>query len=84
MKPWPAADDPRFLKTLVDIFRFFVVVIVRVLIQSNLLIYFGIIMQGQGWDLHGPEQRDGIRSSWNIWPSSRLEATRIVVPLGCL
>ncbi len=38
----------------------------------------------QQWDFHGPEQRDGIRFSWNIWPSSRLEATRIVVPLGCL
>ena len=22
--------------------------------------------------------------SWNIWPSSRLDATRIIVPLGCL
>ncbi|XP_019627443.1 PREDICTED: protein transport protein Sec23A-like isoform X1 [Branchiostoma belcheri] len=30
------------------------------------------------------EDRDGIRLSWNVWPSSRLEATRMVVPLGCL
>lgn len=30
------------------------------------------------------EDRDGIRFSWNVWPSSRLEATRIVVPLSCL
>lgn len=30
------------------------------------------------------EDRDGIRFSWNVWPSSRLEATRMVVPLGCL
>ncbi|CAH1792238.1 unnamed protein product [Owenia fusiformis] len=30
------------------------------------------------------EDRDGVRFSWNVWPSSRLEATRIVVPLGCL
>eukprot|EP01087_Luapelamoeba_hula_P015523 TRINITY_DN4651_c0_g1_i1.p1 TRINITY_DN4651_c0_g1~~TRINITY_DN4651_c0_g1_i1.p1 ORF type:complete len:758 (+),score=106.88 TRINITY_DN4651_c0_g1_i1:183-2456(+) len=30
------------------------------------------------------EQRDGTRWSWNIWPTSRLEATRMVVPLGCL
>ncbi|ESN95356.1 hypothetical protein HELRODRAFT_185982 [Helobdella robusta] len=30
------------------------------------------------------EDRDGIRFSWNVWPSSRLEATRLVVPLGCL
>ncbi|KAK7103754.1 protein transport protein Sec23A-like isoform X2 [Littorina saxatilis] len=30
------------------------------------------------------EDRDGVRFSWNVWPSSRLEATRMVVPLGCL
>lgn len=38
----------------------------------------------QQWDFYGPEQRDGVRCSWNVWPSSRLEATRVVVPLGCL
>eukprot|EP01033_Poteriospumella_lacustris_P009190 gene9190-6610_t len=35
-------------------------------------------------DLYGPEHRDGVRFSWNVWPATRLEATRIVVPLGCL
>lgn len=30
------------------------------------------------------EDRDGVRLSWNVWPSSRLEATRMVVPLGML
>lgn len=30
------------------------------------------------------EDRDGVRFSWNVWPSSRLEATRMVVPLGSL
>lgn len=30
------------------------------------------------------EDRDGIRFSWNVWPSSRLEATRMVVPLGAI
>ncbi|XP_076441689.1 protein transport protein Sec23A-like isoform X2 [Babylonia areolata] len=30
------------------------------------------------------EDRDGVRFSWNVLPSSRLEATRMVVPLGCL
>jgi len=30
------------------------------------------------------ETRDGVRMSWNMWPSSRLEATRLVVPLGIL
>ncbi|XP_033101131.1 protein transport protein Sec23A-like isoform X1 [Anneissia japonica] len=30
------------------------------------------------------EDRDGVRLSWNVWPSSRLEATRMVVPLSAL
>lgn len=30
------------------------------------------------------EDRDGIRITWNVWPSSRIEATRLVVPLACL
>ncbi|KAG8311030.1 Protein transport protein Sec23A [Homalodisca vitripennis] len=30
------------------------------------------------------EERDGVRFTWNVWPSSRLEATRLVVPIGCL
>lgn len=30
------------------------------------------------------EQKDGARFSWNVLPSSRLEATRMAVPIGCL
>lgn len=31
------------------------------------------------------EERDGVRFAWNVWPSSRLDATKnLVVPLGCL
>lgn len=30
------------------------------------------------------EDRDGVRFTWNVWPSSRVEATKLVVPLGCL
>lgn len=30
------------------------------------------------------EDRDGIRFTWNVWPSSKMEATKLVVPLGCL
>ncbi|XP_061761986.1 protein transport protein Sec23A [Nerophis ophidion] len=30
------------------------------------------------------EERDGVRLSWNVWPSSRLEATRMVVPVAAL
>ena len=34
--------------------------------------------------IQSQEDRDGIRLSWNVWPSSRLEATRMVVPLATL
>ena len=30
------------------------------------------------------EDQDGVRFSWNVWPSSRLEATRLIVPLAAL
>lgn len=30
------------------------------------------------------EERDGVRFSWNVWPSSRIEAAKLVVPLGGL
>lgn len=30
------------------------------------------------------EEMDGVRWSWMTWPSSRLEATRCVVPFGCM
>ncbi|XP_037069544.1 protein transport protein Sec23A-like isoform X2 [Pollicipes pollicipes] len=30
------------------------------------------------------EDRDGVRLTWNVWPSSRLEATRLVVPVSAL
>jgi len=34
-------------------------------------------------DFDAIEEQDGIRFSWNVWPSSRLEATRLVIPVGC-
>ncbi|KAI8983076.1 protein transporter SEC23 [Pilobolus umbonatus] len=30
------------------------------------------------------EEQDGIRFSWNAWPFSRAEATKVVVPIACL
>lgn len=30
------------------------------------------------------EDHDGVRLTWNVWPSSRLDATRIVIPLAAL
>lgn len=35
-------------------------------------------------DVHAQEAQNGTRMSWNIWPCTRLDATRIIVPLGCL
>ena len=41
-------------------------------------------MQDQAWDVASSEEASGARLSFHCWPSSRLEATRMVVPLGCL
>jgi protein transport protein SEC23 len=30
------------------------------------------------------EETDGIRLSWNVWPNSRIEATKAVIPFGAL
>lgn len=30
------------------------------------------------------EERDGVRLSWNVWPSTKQEAQNSVIPLGCL
>ncbi|CAH0728553.1 unnamed protein product, partial [Brenthis ino] len=43
---------------------------------SNMATYEEFIQQN--------EDRDGIRFTWNVWPSSRIEATRLVVPLVSL
>ena len=34
--------------------------------------------------IEGAEDVDGVRFNWNVWPSSRVEAAKIVLPLGCL
>ncbi|KAK9501924.1 hypothetical protein O3M35_012557 [Rhynocoris fuscipes] len=47
-----------------------------VLLNSTMTTYEEFIQQS--------EERDGIRFTWNVWPSSRLEATRLVVPVACL
>jgi protein transport protein SEC23 len=41
-------------------------------------------MQEQGWDVTSLEQTHGVRLSFHTWPSSRLEATRIIAPIGAL
>ncbi|KAG6544642.1 hypothetical protein Mapa_013947 [Marchantia paleacea] len=35
-------------------------------------------------DFNEIEQTEGLRLAWNAWPSSRLEATRLVVPFGVM
>ncbi|KAK9898719.1 hypothetical protein P389DRAFT_141717 [Cystobasidium minutum MCA 4210] len=36
------------------------------------------------YDPDEEEDKNGVRLSWNVWPSSRIEATRIVVPIAAL
>lgn len=33
--------------------------------------------------IEAQENKEGVRFSWNVWPSSRIEATRMVVPVAC-
>lgn len=35
-------------------------------------------------DVDDVEDRDGVRLSWNVWPSTKVEATRTVVPVAAL
>ena len=35
-------------------------------------------------DFASIEASDGLRLSWNVWPNSRIEATKCVVPFGAL
>lgn len=30
------------------------------------------------------EDKDGVRFSWNVWPSTKQEAANLVIPLGCM
>lgn len=41
-------------------------------------------MQDQGWDVTSLEYTHGVRLSFHTWPGSRLEATRIIAPIGAL
>eukprot|EP01025_Chloroclados_australasicus_P047298 TRINITY_DN5277_c0_g1_i4.p1 TRINITY_DN5277_c0_g1~~TRINITY_DN5277_c0_g1_i4.p1 ORF type:complete len:764 (-),score=99.83 TRINITY_DN5277_c0_g1_i4:367-2658(-) len=35
-------------------------------------------------EFHELEEIDGVRMSWNVWPNSKLEATKCVVPFGAV
>ena len=41
-------------------------------------------MSGYEQFILASEQRDQIRWSWNAWPHSRLDLSRVVLPLGAL
>lgn len=34
--------------------------------------------------LYQAEDKDGVRFSFNLWPSSRLEAKKLVAPVACM
>ncbi|BEI90877.1 uncharacterized protein CcaverHIS019_0309470 [Cutaneotrichosporon cavernicola] len=48
------------------------------------LIDYGRPSTMSGANFEDIEDRDGVRFSWNAWPSSRIEATRTVVPISAL
>jgi len=35
-------------------------------------------------DFSEQEAKNGLRISWNTWPASRLDATKVGVPLGAM
>lgn len=35
-------------------------------------------------DFASLEEQDGVRLSWNIWPNSRIEATKSVIPFASI
>ncbi len=34
--------------------------------------------------IENTEDVDGIRFNWNVWPATRVEAAKVVLPLACL
>lgn len=43
-----------------------------------------IRMSNSYMDVHEAEDRDGIRFTFNTWPGTRVEATKCVIPMGCM
>jgi hypothetical protein len=35
-------------------------------------------------DFGALEEVDGVRLSWNLWPNSKLEATKCIIPFGAV
>lgn len=35
-------------------------------------------------DSTSTEDKDGLRYSWGVWPSTKIEVSKIVVPPACL
>ncbi len=36
------------------------------------------------WDFLAYEEQNGLRFTWNQWPNTKVDAARIVIPLGCM
>lgn len=34
--------------------------------------------------IESAEDIDGVRFNWNVWPTTRIEAAKVVLPLACL
>ena len=49
------------------------------LIENHLL-----SMSSSFSNIQEADERDGIRFTFNTWPGTRMEATKCVVPMGCL
>lgn len=46
--------------------------------------FFGYSMASLQDFIEQAEDVDGIRFNWNVWPTTRIEATKAVLPVGCL
>ena len=52
--------------------------------SSSMHIHTKSLMNNQVTDIGEADERDGIRFTFNTWPGTRMEATKCVIPMGCL
>jgi len=36
------------------------------------------------WDFHAYEEANGLRFSWNEWPSNKADSVKVVVPVAVM
>ena len=44
----------------------------------------GICLIAHKMNFEQLEDKDGVRFSWNVWPGSKAEASKLVIPISCL